>query len=737
MAIDSNAYSPQFPQAAQSSSQFLKTHDVFFDTRLYRSLELYGNNGRMANYIYPHTDYGSYSSDFYPTASSLAKQKELLGDDQKEEKEALQAQINFVKDFTKKADKNGEYYAPHAFVHPYALVKLAGAYGNETTAKKNLTYDRYNSRKFYEIDGESSFSGNYSKSPTTTTLIRWGSEFERNQGKTPYCFQDFVFCKWWNRIENNRMITLRRYAAPVSDNIEFPDYDTDSGANDGSDSGTMTLQNPDGSTRTIRGTHSHNPWTPLATAVTYFGEDTGNNLSDILNFSAQYNWEQISHDDNHPFDITSSQNDAGTDLVNDVVSGMSGGLSVLAKVTGFLGDIASGGKTINLEAAAGTLPPDPYSDGPYENRILGPINVITNTYKRKRGLHFSNEGLKLQFDYVARPIAGINNKAVLLDMLSNILLLTYSSGSWYGGMWRYHAEKPSVYPFKYGDEMNKLYKGDLFGKDGVVPSLTQHVFEDGKDYISNFLPDAMNMISNLFTGAVDKIMSIFTSDDEKKKARKEKAATELMDALNKGTAKTLQKILAVKVIKGRTIPYIKNQRALLTGDPVGDWHLTIGNPLNPIAMIGNLIVKDVNIKFSDELGPDDFPIGFTAVITLDHGMGRDRDAIESMFNRGYGRIYTLSSEFRSSADGETKVDDYTGGVNTDEGRTVYDEIRNTYFGGGYRFIAKIQQNELKNKGAIYTGDTLGMKSLKPKAALDTAAVTSSYVVNPWQMGMTL
>ena len=246
----------------------------------------------------------------------------------------------------------------------------------------------------------------------------------------------------------------------------------------------------------------------------------------------------------------------------------------------------------------------------------------------------------------------------------------------------------------------------------------------------------MNMISNLFTGAVDKIMSVFTNDEEKKKARQERAAGELMDALSTGTAKTLQKIIAVRAIKGKTIPYLQNQRALLTGDPVGDWHLTIGNPLNPIAMIGNLIVKDVNIKFSDELGPDDFPIGFTATITLDHGMGRDRDAIESMFNKGYGRIYTLSSEFRSSADGETKVDDYTGNVNTEAGRTVYDEIRNTYFGGGYRFIAKIQQSDLQNKGAIYTGETLGMESLKPTAALNNA-VTSTYVVNPWQMGMNL
>jgi hypothetical protein len=156
-------------------------------------------------------------------------------------------------------------------------------------------------------------------------------------------------------------------------------------------------------------------------------------------------------------------------------------------------------------------------------------------------------------------------------------------------------------------------------------------------------------------------------------------------------------------------------------------------------MIGNLIVKDVKIEFSDELGPDDFPIGFKAIVTLDHGLGRDRDAIESMFNRGFGRIYTLSKEFRSSADGETKVDKYTGGVNSTEGRVHYDETRNTYYGGGTRFIANIQHTTLANTGTLYNGGTMNYASLKPTNALSlkTTHEVSSYYVNAWQMGYTL
>lgn len=111
-----------------------------------------------------------------------------------------------------------------------------------------------------------------------------------------------------------------------------------------------------------------------------------------------------------------------------------------------------------------------------------------------------------------------------------------------------------------------------------------------------------------------------------------------------------------------TYPYLTGMKALFTGQPVGDWHLTIGNPMNPIAMIGNLICDNVEVQFGDELGPDDFPLEFTVTISLKHGMPRDRDSIEAMFNRGAGRIYDISDDFNSSADSETAVDTGTGGT---------------------------------------------------------------------------
>lgn len=692
-----------------------------FDSRVYRKLSMFVGNEGYDNNFYPHFDYSSYVADVYETPTSIQNIIEETEDP--EQKKPLIAKKKFIDDFIKKHEN--DYLAPRSFIHPYALVSLAGSTGSRETVLKGLTYDKFDQRKFYEIDGDPSFANQYSKTPTTTTLIKWGNESPRN--KTPYSFQDFVFCKWWNKIENNRMITLRRYAAPVTDNIEFADYESEEVGN-----GTASYKtnSNNGTTALNKGSNSLKPWAPLATAVTYFGEDTGNNISDILSFNAKYNWTQIGGDKNKsPIDINAYQNDEGTGLVsNNAFPGISSGLGNIARFMGFLGE-AQNGKSINLEAAANGNIPDPYSNGPYENRILGPVNVIMDTWKRERGLKFSQDGLTIKFSYVSRPIAGINNKAIILDLLSNILLLTYSSGSWFGGMWRYRNSSPAVYPFKYGDAMNKLYKGELFGKNGAISSLTKHAFEDGKSYVSTFLPDIASAISNMFKGVTESISGIIRGDNNKKESGK----SSINAALGSGVGKAIQKVIAEKALRGTTIPYINNQRALLTGEPVGDWHLTIGNPLNPIAMIGNLIVKDVNIKFSDELGPDDFPISFEATIKLDHGLGRDRDAIESMFNRGFGRIYTLPLEFRSSADGETKVDENSG-MNTE--RTLYEETRNTYFGGGTAFIAKTQKGPLQNSGSIYSGDTLKMKSLSATSGISEQAI-STYHVTPWQMGYTL
>ena len=628
-----------------------------FDERIYRTLTIKGtSDNRNGLFIVPGVTQMTYAGSYYesPAAaiqSGIDKIEELTDPNSDTNKEPFNSIRQSADDRAKaiiNANKNNAqfYNAPLSFIHPYALLRLNSA--QTTDASGNVIasgiIDKAGEQKWYEEDstGLPDNSKNYAKNPTTADLISWSKSDPR--GRFTYMFQDFVFCKYWNRIENNRMITLRRYPAPVVDAVEPADYN---GADklpdvvkDVGNNNTDNLPYP-----------TENVFAPLATAITYFGEGTGNSLKELLGFAYQYNWDEMETD---VWDTTSSQIEEGN--ITNGPQWLAGGLSVLAQATGIIRDL-QGVEKIRSQHAVG-LPPDPYSQGPYENRILGPVNVINNSYKRKRGLKFTHDSLTLTFEYMSRPIANVNNKAIMLDLLANILTMTYSSAIFFGGAHKYRTEYPAIYPWRNTNSLNKIYRGKLFGKESAWYDVLGEVFnrENG-----NWILDLANGITNAVKAVASDLIAAVTgktqSSEEKEQNENDKKRGKTIVNTVMGTA---GRAVAAKFLKGKQAPWLQNARALLTGEPVGDWHLMIGNPLNPIAMIGNLIVTNSKIEFSDELGPDDFPIGFKAQITLQHAMGRDKDGIEAMFNRGAGRIYILPDDFVSSADGESTVDKYTG-----------------------------------------------------------------------------
>lgn len=776
--ITRNIYMSEGDSYVLSSDRDYNFHRRYFDARLYHILAVSNNKGKdnsigtvtgnedfnflhadnvdkgNALYIYPYHTYGNFSGDYYESEDSITEQisdlqaqldAQLNAKQQdtstREVAEHLASMIKELQDRRTMINDFNEHFndkmlASHSLIHPYAIVKLSGAIGSKTTLEGSYLFDNFATRKWYEVDGDNISS--YAKNPTTTRLIAWGNE--DLEGRTPYSYQDFVFCKNWNVIPNNRMITLRRYFAPVTDNIEFDNY-----KEIGSLEEVLAItpdakigKNPrerhlwaDASIEKVK----NMGFSPLATAVTYFGEDTDNKLSDILNFKVAYNWEPIEAQSS-PIDVDAHVNDAGGDLTsNDGKLGLlSSAMKTMSYLTGFTGAL-SGGPFNPMMSATNAIPPDPYKNGPYENRIIGPVNVIMNTVKRKRGLSFTQDGLKITFSYISRPIAGINNKAVLLDLMCNMLIMCYSSGTWFGGVERFRSSSNTLYPFKYGDVMTKLYKGQLFGRKGATHLMATHAWEMGtgnhgfKDIFGEALKDMKNLVSSMWNELMSVVHGAFGNSDEAKE-RKEQARSDFNSAMGGTVVKGIQKVLAGRILKGATIPWVQGKKALLTGDPTGEWHLTIGNPLNPIAMIGNLVCDGLEIKWSDELGPDDFPIGFDAVVSLKHGLGRDRDAVESMFNRGFGRIYSLPTEFRKSADFESKVDQHTG--NTQNGRR-YGEWSSTYFGGGGAYVSDIEVSMLKNRGSNRSFELHRYKSLMPAKEQNSTFRMSTYAVTPFQI----
>lgn len=508
-----------------------------------------------------------------------------------------------------------------SLVNSYSLTRLYGSEGGK------FLVNQKGKRKYYEIDTSQDGKLAYSLNPTTTSIINWGEGDP--YGRTPYHFSDFVFCKYWNLIENNRMITLRRYPAPIVDNLQFPGMD---GFSDPGKAGAKTDDESTSSNGGV-GTNSEEQgsgkkidFPPMATAITYFGEETGNQLSDILKFTTGLNWSEVESD---VFEV-------GTESTPDMESGpagLFGGLGSMAKML----NIATGNFDTNAILNQGNLPPDPYANGPYENRIIGPVNAITKVKKRERGLIYENK-ISLTFEYVARPIGGVNTKAALLDIISNFLVIGSASAMFWGGQHRFMGQ-PIKYPFIGGDKgIQQWYRGDPLGwGESAVEGFTNKIIGSGGliDGIKNFFSSLLGGGNGDFMGGIKNIMS---GDNV---------------AANVIRAKVAEKS------KGQ-IPYLTGLRALLIGEPVGEWHITIGNPLNPIAMIGNLVCENIEVEFGNELGPDDFPLEVKIIVNLEHGMPRDRDAIQSMFNRGMGRIYDLPDKMSGSADQETKVDNKTG-----------------------------------------------------------------------------
>ena len=463
--------------------------------------------------------------------------------------------------------KAADFAGVPALLNSNSYINLQAAGG-----KINNKYliDRENSIRFYNISepGVGNGSGvQASTAPTVNEIVAWSRSNNSNAAKFPYKFTDFAFLKWWKKIPNNYLITLRRYPFPVNDAVV-------SGEEARADVKLDKLK-------------------PVATMLTFLGEDTGNKISTILGpIETGLKWKDFTAD---VWEVTTSGDAAS---VNNPAP-------QFAKMLGFLqkGDARS--------TSANVTPPDPYNNGPYANKIIGPVNVITTTKGREKGLKFEHK-MDLVFEYSLRGIGGINTKAAGLDIIGNAMLMTSATAPFWGGQNRHlpNAGFGQGDPFLGGEEGRSAWlRGDPAG--------------------------FMSSLKNQFMSIGDKISDLFNSI----MANPEEGLKSIVS----GGAKAFMKNSVTQSTMVTT-----GIHSLLTGAPVGEWHVCVGPPMNPMMMMGNMIVTNAKIEFSDELGPDDFPAEIKVTITIEHGMPRDKAGIESMFNKGRGRIYALPKGYEKS-----------------------------------------------------------------------------------------
>ena len=398
-------------------------------------------------------------------------------------------------------------------------------------------------------------------------------------GKQIYTYADFAYCKYLGKISNNYLITLRRFPQPCGDKID---------------------RRP--SIRELEDSFDKHP-SDIGRLVTWLGTPN-NDISNILKYNYKVRWKTNKAEIEDVKDtgrenggiLNSIFNLSNANYRQRVMQGRAGssfaGSTIMKRMLGSGGDYADFNP--------------PYSPSEFEsmydkNKVYGPIDVIDSSTIRDRGLDFEQK-ISLTFDYELRSYYGVNGKAAMLDLLGNILAVTYTHGKFWGGAYRY-----------VGGSQDNVFANLPIFKLAEKGQLNN----PGKVY--DALVDSINQSAKAFTGGM------------KGNTIKEKIVNFAKDLGGMLLGGLLNKV-------GRPQKFALN--SLVNGAPTGCWHLTIGNPKSPIMEIGNLICTGAEVEHYGPLGLDDFPTGLRVKIELEHGKPRDISGIEKMYNRGDTRIYT-------------------------------------------------------------------------------------------------
>jgi len=321
---------------------------------------------------------------------------------------------------------------------------------------------------------------------------------------------------------------------------------------------------------------AHQP--DLARAVTWLSPHLGNELKSIVQFKVGFKWKDV---ESQLQEIQSSKGNRGA------LGAAIDGSPLLSAIQGGLSGRSAEESAMIQSRGAGY---DPTKET-YPNKVFGPYNIIKNVLSRDQGLIFEQD-FTLTFHYDIRGYGNTSPKAAFMDTMANILALTYNTAPFWGGATRYTGSG-STGKKGFGD-YQKLKNGDYGGFLGSLKDQFMGAMSGGWEDISKGFGNS-KILDNVIGGG---LMKLFNGPQGSQIAA-----------------------------------------AFVSGDPTGQWHLTVGNPLAPMMVIGNLALQDAKFEFDGPLGYEDFPSKLKVTITLKPGRPRDKGEIESMFNAGRGRMY--------------------------------------------------------------------------------------------------
>jgi hypothetical protein len=518
-----------------------------------------------------------------------------------------------------------------AIANKYALFNFQGFHGNLQTAQGE-----------HYVDSEENplMGGNLAKTVSIPKIITYYDE--NFGGKLAYKAADFLYGKYYKKIPVNHLITLRRFATPIPDNIYHYNIRPKGGS----------------STESVDASHVAG-----VTAVTYLGETAGNKLSDLLKFNYGLNYKKLEAE----LEAIDS-GDAGGGYTKQPFYKKLGGMG--QAVTDAAAGVSSGAK-FRAENGAGSSTADRLGTT-YANFVLGPLNVVDETMIRDRGINFSND-MKLQFEYELKSLSYVNPKIAMIDIMSNMLAMTTNNAQFFGGGHRYYGSAGFV-ASQFGDA-SKLRNGEFAA------------------YMGSVVNDVETGMKGLFGDSSGNFN-----------------ANSIVDGLKKAGTTMLGNMLGGFLggqVGGAT--GTAATKAFIDGGPTGDWHVTVGNPLNPIVMMGNMICDKTIMTLGEGLGYDDFPMEIKFEIDVKHGKPRDKGDIENMFNAGNGRIYASTAEMKDLLPSEVP-----------------------YTAGAIKTGTVNLQNSQSNNGAT-ASEVKGDTGSKHSTTAANTSVSSEYISNLTQM----
>lgn len=435
-------------------------------------------------------------------------------------------------------------------------------------------FNKYTLVPVLNIDTRVKFNSPLVDSSSTRRLIKERSnpsiknlvEASRNGllGRETYSYSDFMYCKHLGKMPNNYLITLRRFPIACNDYI-----------------GQVVNNGKRGDEREIA--------TSLGCLVTWLGTP-GNDIENILSYTVKMPFQ-----DKTAKMETVTTNDNSTPLGN-IFSAFDSKYQQQVQAGQASNAIEPFFSSIGVKMGQAPYPDQlTFTDS---NKVYGPVDVIKQTSMRSdEGLQFTHT-FNLKFEYELRSYSNVNTRQAMLDLLANILTVTYVNGSfWRGG---YRGLGP--------------HQSDLFSNLRVMKA------------------------KGGFTSYVDAIAQDFDTVTKSAGAsiKKQGGWWETI----KNLANNFGGMLLGGMLNKMGRPQKAMVNSLLSPAPVGLWHVTVGNPFHPIMSIGNLILDETKIHHEGPLGLDDFPTKLVVECTLKRAKGRDSNEIERLYNQGVARIYS-------------------------------------------------------------------------------------------------